>query len=54
MSLLTTWGYLIDNDETQLPDMINTTEFDNLTARKYAGDEFEHRKDKVYGDTYDR
>ncbi len=38
MSLLTNWGYLIDNDETQLPDMINTTEFDNLTARKYAGD----------------
>jgi len=38
MSLLTNWGYLIDNDDTQLPDMINTTEFDNLTARKYAGD----------------
>jgi len=38
MSLLTNWGYLIDTDETQLPDMINMTEFDNLTARKYAGD----------------
>lgn len=38
MSLLTNWGYLIDTDKTQLPDMINATEFNNLTAQKYSGD----------------
>lgn len=37
MSLLTTWGYTI-NDADALADMLTVEEFNTLTANKFAGD----------------
>lgn len=38
MNLLTNWGYSLV-DATDVPDMMDATEFDMLTANKYIGDE---------------
>ena len=38
MSLLTNWGYLIDQNVTELPDMLSQTAFGDMTAGKYSGD----------------
>lgn len=38
MSLLTIWGYIIDQNASELPNMIDLSEFGELTANKYAGD----------------
>lgn len=37
MSLLTTWGYTL-TEVNELPDMIESDEFNDLTANKYASD----------------
>lgn len=38
MSLLTNWGYLIDQNVTELPEMLSQSTFGNMTAGKYSGD----------------
>ena len=38
MSLLTTWGYTIEDAET-LADMLTVEEFDEFTSGKYSGDD---------------
>ena len=37
MSLLTTWGYTLP-DVDELPNMVETDDFDEFTAKNYAGD----------------
>ena len=37
MSLLTTWGYSI-NDVDEIPNMLGADEYDEFTADKFSGD----------------
>lgn len=38
MSVLTSWGYTLTDDEASLSDIITETEFNAFTASRYSGD----------------